>query len=531
MTEQASFSLRNRNPDVLSCIANLSNDEVFTPPELANQMLDTLAEQWSKDHRGESIWENEDIKFLDPCTKSGVFLREITARLTQGLAKRIPNLEKRVDHILSKQVYGIATTMLTSLLARRSAYCSKRADGPHSIAKSLRSKDGNIWFKKIEHKWDGSKCIYCGAARSVLDRDSALSNYAYPFIHADDAKKQIKEMLGENMEFDVIIGNPPYQLNDGGGMGSSAIPIYQKFIQQAKFLSPRYFTMIIPARWYSGGRGLDDFRSEMLNDSRICKLHDFIDSSQCFPNVELKGGICYFLWSREYKGNCEIYSHNKEEEISISVRPLIEPGAEIFIRRNESIGILRKVKQLKENSFSTIVSANDPFGFDVREDNSYKRVKPNFKLKKFENSISFYYNGWRKDGIGYIDKASIKKNNSWVDKIKVLIPKAWGSGNTSSDWLNPIIANSSSACTETYLIVGPFMNKIEANNVISYMQTKFFHYMLGIIKNTQNTMKKSYSFVPMQDFKESWTDKKLYKKYKLSKNEIKIIESSIKKEG
>ena len=373
--------------------------------------------------------------------------------------------------------------------------------------------------------------MYCGAARSVLEGDASFSNYAYPFIHTNDAKKLIKEMLGEHMEFDVIIGNPPYQLNDGGGKGSSAMPIYQKFIRQAKFLSPRYLTMVIPARWYSGGRGLNDFRNEMLTDRRNYKLHDFIDASQCFPNVKIKGGVCYFLWSREYKGNCEIYSHNKEEEISISVRPLLEPGAETFIRRNESIGILRKVKQFKENSFSNIVSANDPFGFDVREDNSYKRVKPNFKLKNFENSISFYYNGWRKDGIGYIDKANITKNKSWVDKIKILIPKAWGAGNMSTDWLNPIITKSSSACTETYLIVGPFKNKSEADNVFSYIQTKFFHYMLGIIKNTQNTMKKSYSFVPMQDFNEIWTDEKLYKKYKLSRNEIEIIESAIKKGG
>jgi len=192
MTEQASFTLRNRNPDVLTCIANLSNDEVFTPPELANKMLDMLTEAWSKDHKGENIWENGDVKFLDPCTKSGIFLREITGRLTKGLEKKIPNIEKRVDHILSKQVYGIGITQLTSLLARRSVYCSKNADGEHSIAKSLNSKDGNIWYKNIEHKWDGSKCIFCGAARSVLDRDSTLSNYAYPFIHYDNSKRQIK---------------------------------------------------------------------------------------------------------------------------------------------------------------------------------------------------------------------------------------------------------------------------------------------------------------------------------------------------
>lgn len=526
MTEQASFTLRNRNPDVLTCIANLSNDEVFTPPELANQMLDMLTEAWAKDHDGENIWENKEIKFLDPCTKSGVFLREITTRLAQGLEKKMPNLEKRVDHILSKQVFGIGITKLTSMLARRSIYCSKFADGEHSIAKSLKSKDGNIWYEDEGHQWDGSKCFYCGAARSVLDRDSNLSSYAYSFIHTKNINEKIKNLFGEKMQFDVIIGNPPYQLNDGGGTGSSAIPIYQKFIEQAKQLNPRYLSMIIPARWYSGGRGLDEFRNEMLNDRRIRILHDYLDARQCFPNVEIKGGVCYFLWNRDNSGNCEIYSHDKENLISKSLRPLLEPGAETFIRRNEAIGILNKVRQLKEESFSKIVSANDPFGFDVRESNSYKRVKPNFKLKEFNNSVKFYYNGWQRDGIGFIEKGSIKKNQNWIDKIKILVPKAWGSGDIKTDWLNPIIAPSMSVCTETYLVIGPFKTKKEAENIFSYTQTKFFHFMLFIIKNTQNTMKKSYSFVPLQDFSENWTDEKLYKKYGFTNEQISYIESS-----
>ena len=143
MSEQASFTLRNRNPDVLTCIANLSNDEVFTPPELANQMLDTLTKAWAEDNNGANLWEDMNVKFLDPCTKSGVFLREITKRLTIGLENKIPNLEERVEHIISKQVFGISITKLTSLLARRSVYCSKNANGEHSIAKSLKSENGN----------------------------------------------------------------------------------------------------------------------------------------------------------------------------------------------------------------------------------------------------------------------------------------------------------------------------------------------------------------------------------------------------
>ena len=162
MTEQVTFTLRGRNPDVLTCIANLSNDEVFTPPKFANRMLDTVAEAWAADHDGANLWADKTVKFLDPCTKSGVFLREITRRLTEGLEDEIPNLQKRVKHILTKQVFGIGITQLTSLLARRSVYCSKHADGRHSIIKGFASDDGNIWFKRTEHEWENSRCAYCG---------------------------------------------------------------------------------------------------------------------------------------------------------------------------------------------------------------------------------------------------------------------------------------------------------------------------------------------------------------------------------
>lgn len=217
MSAQASFTLVGRNPDVLTCIANLSNDEVFTPPEFANRMLDTLTEAWAANNGGANIWADKTVKFLDPFTKSGVFLREITSRLTKGLEKEIPELEKRVNHILTKQVFGIAITHLTSLLARRSVYCSKHAKGKHSIAKSFASDDGNIWFQRMEHTWDKNKCTYCGAGRLVFERDEGLETHAYAFIHTDDVKARISEWFGGHMQFDVIIGNPPYQMTGGGG--------------------------------------------------------------------------------------------------------------------------------------------------------------------------------------------------------------------------------------------------------------------------------------------------------------------------
>lgn len=503
----------NYNPDVLTCLANLSNDEVFTPPVLANQILDLLPS---------NLWRNKDAKFLDPVCKSGVFLREIAKRLMVGLEKEIPDKFTRINHIYKNQLFGIAITELTSLLSRRSIYCSKTANGKYSVCDKFESNQGNIIFNKIEHVWQNGKCAFCSASQEVYDRGKEFESYAYQFIHIKNPESIF------NMKFDVVVGNPPYQLSDGGGTGSSAMPIYHQFIQQAKKLNPRYLTMIVPSRWFTGGRGLDEFRVEMLNDKRIRIIHDFLDASDCFPGVEIKGGVCYFLWDRDSKGECRIFTHNGNKMVSTSERPLLEKNTDTFIRYNEAISILRKVQSFKEESFSNIISANDPFGFDIRENNSYKRVKTLFKKNCFNNSIEFYYNGWRKEGLGYIKVNVVQKNIDWLNKYKILIPKAWGVGAMGRDWLKPFIIEKNSCCTETYLVIGPFANKKIAEFVVEYTQTKFFHFLVSLIKNTQNAMKKVYSFVPIQHFDESWTDEKLYKKYRLTAEEILFIESMIK---
>jgi hypothetical protein len=371
MNTQVGFGLRWRNPDALTCIANLSNDEVFTPPDFANRILDTLAEAWATENDGADLWADKTAKFLDPCTKSGVFLREITRRLTKGLADEIPNLEERVDHILSEQVFGIGITYLTSLLARRSVYCSKNAHGEHSIAKSFTSENGNIWFERTEHTWADDRCEYCGASKKNLDRGEGLETHAYAFIHTDDVKTRVTELFGGDMQFDVIIGNPPYRLSDGG-QGASAVPIYNKFVDQAKALDPRFLIMVIPARWLFGGRGLDSFRKSMLEDRRIRKLVDYPDSRQGFEKVDVAGGICYFLWDRDNEGDCEVITNNVRGNQATSLRPLLEPGCDIFIRNNESIAILKKIV-FKETGaegiilppnlrFDRQVSGQKPFG-------------------------------------------------------------------------------------------------------------------------------------------------------------------------
>jgi len=504
----------NYNPDVLSCLANLSNDEVFTPPKLVNDILDMLPQK---------LFTNKETTFLDPVSKSGVFLREIAKRLMKGLESEIPNQQERVNHIFENQLYGIAITELTALLSRRSVYCSKTANGKYSVCEIFDDINGNIKFDYTQHTWKNGKCVFCNASEEVYSRDEQLETYAYQFIHTDRPEKIF------NMKFDVIIGNPPYQLNDGGGTGSSAIPIYHKFIQQAKKLNPRFLTMIVPSRWFSGGRGLDDFRDEMLQDDRIRILHDYLNASDCFPGVEIKGGVCYFLWNRDNKGDCLINTHIGNEISSHDTRPLLDNGINTFVRYNEAIPILRKIKDFKEKNMSSIISSNDPFGFDVREKNSYKRVKPNFKLKKFDGCVDFYYNGWINKGKGFIDKGEIRKNNSWVNDYKILFPKAWGTGNSITDWVSPFIVEPESCCTETYLVIGPMKDLKKANNIIDYMQTHFFHFLVSLIKNTQNAMKKVYDFVPIQEFNKKWTDEDLYKKYKLSQSEIDFITSMTRK--
>ena len=489
------------NPDVLSCIANLSNDEVFTPPELANKIIDMLPQE---------LFENPDTTFLDPCCKSGVFLREIAKRLIKGLEQQIPDLEKRIEHIFSKQLYGIAITELTSLLARRSVYCSKFPSSEFSAYQFPEDKpQGNIIFQRIKHTWSNGKCIYCGASQSEYDRGNELETHAYQFIHNIDVKKLF------NMKFDVIIGNPPYQLSDGGAQ-SSAKPLYHLFVQQAKKLNPRFLSMIIPARWYAGGKGLDEFRDEMLHDNRISCLVDYFDSTDCFPGVDLSGGVCYFLWERDKRGECLVSTFRNGKQTTIK-RSLLEEGNDSFIRFNEAISILHKVQYLKEERFSTFISSRKPFGLET-----------NISIHKDENNNSVRLFAFPHDG--YINGKYISKNKEWVSEYKVFISYAYGERGSFPYLVlgKPFIGEPNTCCTETYLLIGPYATRKRADNVISYIKTKFFRFLVLLKKNTQHATSKVYSFVPVQNFDEEWTDEKLYAKYDLSDEEIAFIESMIR---
>lgn len=519
MSTKANFTLRGRNPDVLTCIANLSNDEVFTPPELANQMLDTLAEAWAAKNNGANIWADKTVRFLDPCTKSGVFLREITTRLTKGLEKEIPNLEKRVDHILTKQVFGIAITQITGLLARRSLYCSKEANGKHSVAKSFSNADGNIWFNRINHTWDGDKCKYCGTTKAILDREKERENYAYGFIHTDNTKTKFAEFFGGSMQFDVIIGNPPYQMDDGGN-GVSAIPIFHKFVDQAKALKPKLLCMIIPSRWYSGGKGLDSFRATMLEDQQMKVIIDYETSKDVFDGVNIAGGICYFVWEADHKGLCEIRNVNLNN-ISVALRPLNE--FPIFIRSNQAISIVHKVLNKTKDVWSDHNYSRNPFGFATNFRGQQLAKKGDIKILT-------------SDGFSFVPRSSIEKNNDLIDKWKVLIGRLVPS-NGELD-VNPsdgyrVITNTrklepGQISTESYLLAGAFDHKSEADNFEFYLNLKFTRFLIRQTLSSVNITKDSFRFVPCMDFSKRWTDEALYNFFSLTKDEIKFIDELIR---
>ena len=515
---RAAFILRGRNPDVLSCIANLSSDEVFTPPEFANRMLDTLSETWAQDHGGANLWADPRVKFLDPCAKSGVFLREITRRLVEGLKEQIPDLQARVNHILTQQVFGIGITRLTAMMARRSVYCSKHATGPHSICKQFMTDDGNIWFERLEHAWEGTKCRYCGAPRSVLDRGEDRENYAYAFIHTDDIKTRINEIFGGTMQFDVIIGNPPYQMKGGAG-GTSDSSIYHLFVEQAKKLEPRYLTMVVPSRWLAGGRGLDEFRKEMLSSHKLAKLVDYPVSKEVFPGVEVKGGICYFLWSQTHDGPCEVTIVRGKDE-STAMRQLDE--FDIFVRDPIAVGILRKALKTGERPITEILTADTPFGIATNFDGFHAKAKP--------GDIALYYVRNGKRGIGYIPKNMVTKNTHLIDKWKVLAPKAGSDGGQKipdavlgKPWLAP----PPSAATQSFLAFW-VESEEEARSLESYYRTKFFRHLVSLRKITQDALRPMYSWVPMQTWDRRWTDAELYAKYGLTQEEIAYIEAVIR---
>ena len=484
-------------PDILDTISNLSSDEVFTPPDVANALLDLLPA---------SIWSEPDNKFLDPSCKTGVFLREIARRLMIGLEGVFPDEAERREHIFKNMVYGLAITELTGLMSRRSLYYSKDASGKHSVVK-FEDKNGNVDYKKTEHKYKNGKCDICGSPEGLLDRGEGMENYAYQFIH--------EESITE-MKFDVIVGNPPYQIQDGG-FGASASPIYQLFVNQAFRLKPRYVSMIIPSRWFAGGKGLDAFREQMLASTNFRYLADFPAAADLFPTVEIKGGICYFLWDSTYDGPCTIRTYKGNEVASESERFLGEHG-DIFIRWSEALPILQKVQAKISDFVDEQVAPSKPFGL--------RTFFKDYNESPSKGQIALYGNG----GKYYIDRSQVLINDAWIDKYKVLTSNGYNGGDALPHQIlgTPILAEPGSACTETYIVCGVFDGEAEAKNFERYMRTKFFRFLVALRKNTQHVTQGKFKFVPKLDMTKTWTDEALFREFDLTSEEIDFISSIVR---
>lgn len=493
-------------PDVLSCLANLSNDEVFTPPDVANKMLDLLPQE---------LFRDPNTKFLDPACKTGVFLREIAKRLIIGLEDLIPNLQERIDHIFQEQLYGIAITELTSLLSRRSLYCSKYPNGPYSISR-FDNAEGNIRFRKIKHTWKNEKCVFCGTPESILGDEarSGLEIHAYELIHS------LKPEEIFNMNFDVIISNPPYA-QDTKGAGRQAKPLYNLFVNQAKKLNPRYMTMIIPSRWFSGGMGLNSFREEMSSDRHITKLIDYTNSKDCFAGISVSGGVCYFLRERDVERDCE-FTNIINNQASTMIRPLNEFST--VVRYNNAVSIIHKIREKNENNIDDILSSLMPYGLSTNYRGAAK--------KKSSDDLSLYSS----NGVTYISRSEVIKGLDSIDKYKVLISKtsAEHAGEPGSDGKFKIIPSSmkilkpGEVCTHSYFIAGATESEEEANNIYLYLTTKFVRFLMLLSISGFGLSKLAFNFVPLQDFSKVWTDEMLYKKYNISQKEYDFIDSMIK---
>lgn len=556
------------NFDLLETITNVGNDEVFTPRKTADMMLDCLPEE---------VWHNPNYRWLNPASKNGIFEREIAIRLDEGLKNVIPNVEERRKHILQNMIYAIGQTKFTSNVARRTLYyCSqanKKCDGikaedghfvnGYSIGNGswFDSPEGNILTPSTNHEYVDSsgrrmpstvdekskkkyRCKYCGiSAASEYNNINQRETYAYELLHVNHliVGKHFAERFfkgDKTMKFDIIIGNPPYQLSDGGAQASSR-PIYNLFVNQAIALSPKYLCMIIPSRWMTGGKGLDEFRDKMISDTHICKLHDYLNPKECFPNNDIKGGVCYFLWDSSYNGKCDITSHT-EKGVVKSTRYLKEEGMDIFIRDETLISIAKKVLSNNPKTMDAIVSPRKPYGLEAETMISAGKFGlPEFSSMKIEGGYEIFGLGekmrrmWK-----YMPKDyPIPKISPCFNKYKVFIAEAYGCGAIGEVPSTPVLSTPGQLCTETFLEIGPFDDELCANNVIKYIRTKFFRALVGIQKQTQHTTQKVYRFVPIQDFSGNsdinWAvsvsqiDEQLQEKYGLSAAEKEFINSNI----
>lgn len=495
----ATLAERQRVPDILECLAQLSSDEVPTPPNLASAMLDLLPAE---------VWRNPDYRWLDPFSKSGVFLREIARRLLfQGLVEWEPDFVKRREHIFRNMVFGCGITELTGMIARRTVYYSRHAAGEHSVTK-FDSDDGNIPFVRAEHDFDKGRCRICGAPED-LERGEGRENYAYAFIHGAYPTEEMGDM-----KFDVIVGNPPYQIDSAGN--TRTMPVYQRFVEKAIELDPRYVLMITPSRWFAGGLGLDDYRQNMLASRKIRHITDFVDSTDCFPGVDIQAGVSYFLWDREYAGPALVREGKRDGVSDGVVRELDE--FDVLVRDNNAVQIVRRVLSRGEEPVSHGALSTLPFG--LRSNYTPKNKAPRHPVRVFGRDRSEIV----------VDRSEILANIEMIDRFKVLVPRAYGERGHGPYLVlgKPFVAGPGTATTMTYAVLGCFETAREAKRFENYARTMFFRFLVLQRKATQDLIPERFAFVPALPMDRTWTDPDLYDRYDLTDDEIAFIQSQVR---
>lgn len=538
------------NFDILETITNVGNDEVFTPRKTCDMILDSLPEE---------VWHNPNYKWLNPATKNGIFEREIAIRLDDGLKDIIPDTEQRRKHILQNMIYSIGQTRFTANVARRTVYyCSQanrkcdgiKADDGHYVngyaignGSWFDDEEGNIKTPNINHTFVDDKgetmpsscsgeekkkyrCKYCGInGASAYNDANQRETYAYEFIHfdGDELLKHLQDRFfggNRNMKFDIIIGNPPYQLSTNDKGGIQAIPIYNKFVEQAFALKPKYISMIIPSRWYTGGMGMDSFRNAFLSNDHIELLFDFPKSRDCFSNVDIAGGVCFFLWSSSFTGDCRVISSigGKNTE---KIRKLNQ--FDVFVRSNIGVEIINKIRKKANKYLNEVVASISPFGLST-----------NVKGKKnyFAGSVKLISSS----GESFIQANDVPKGKEYIDEYKISIgqlnPDRGGVNNASDGKSNVTtkvkIYEPNEVFTATYLLLNHFKVKEEAENFAIYIKTKFVRYLVNLTLSSMHITKDNFRFVPTMEFSRTWTDNELYSYFDLNDEEIKDIESTIR---
>jgi site-specific DNA-methyltransferase (adenine-specific) len=497
---------RQHVPDILDCLAQLSSDEVPTPPKLARAMLDLLPDD---------VWRDPTLRWLDPCCKSGVFLREIVIRLLKGLAGWQPDFEKRREHVFRHMVFGAAITEVTGYVSRRTVYYSRDASGDQSVVR-FDGEGGNLPFVPAMHDFKKGRCQACGAPEE-LERGDARENYAYAFIHGAYPTEEMSDM-----KFDVIVGNPPYQIDDGGH-NASAMPIYHHFVEKAVQLNPRYLLMITPSRWFMGGRGLGKYRARMLADRRIRKLVDYPKLYDGFPGVKIRGGVSYFLWDRAHDGPCTVQTMWDGQPVGEPVARYLD-AYDVLVRRNEAVGILEKVRAYRvegqaEGTLEVKVSSQKPFG-----------LRTFFHGAELPDGMADPIRLYGSKKSTWIERKDIPQNAEWVDDWKVLTSRVQGtSAAVETQFLGrPIVSGPGEACTETYVVAGRFSTEDEASRYAAYLRTRFVRFLVSLRKSTQDAARDVYAFVPDIPLNRDWTDADLYERYDLTDEEIAFIESQVK---